>query len=286
MVIEAAPPARPAPVGGVGVHRGECIAGYVRTLRGRSACGHPVRVRLTVRRFVCQAPACSRRTFVEQVAGATARYRRATVRVASVLRAFGVALGGEAGSRLAGSSGVAVGGDALLRLLRRDLGAPRIPHAHERLERWRAATTASGVPDLMTFADGLRRERTESLAALTLPWSTGPVAGHITRLKPIERQGYGRAGLDTLQRRLLRAARSRKGRKSHQTESTRHMTVLAERVDVVIGIDTHKHTHTAAVVLLTGGVLGQMTMPSTGDHATRRAWALDSTSAILEAEQR
>ena len=50
------------------------------------------------------------------MAGATARYRRATVRVESVLHAFGVALGGEAGSRLAGSSGVAVGGDALLRL--------------------------------------------------------------------------------------------------------------------------------------------------------------------------
>jgi transposase len=58
----------------------------------------------------------------------------------------------------------------------------------------------------MTFADGLRRERTEVLAALTLPWSTGPVEGHITRLKLIKRQGYGRAGLDTLKRRFLRAA--------------------------------------------------------------------------------
>ena len=58
----------------------------------------------------------------------------------------------------------------------------------------------------MTFADGLRRERTELLAALTLPWSTGPVEGHITRLKLIKRQGYGRTGLDTLKRRFLRAA--------------------------------------------------------------------------------
>ena len=44
------------------------------------------------------------------------------------------------------------------------------------------------------------------LAALSLPWSTGPVEGHITRLKLIKRQGYGRAGLDTLKRRFLRAA--------------------------------------------------------------------------------
>jgi hypothetical protein len=56
------------------------------------------------------------------------------------------------------------------------------------------------------WTDGLRRERTELLAALTLPWSTGPVEGHITRLKLIKRQGYGRAGLDTLKRRFLRAA--------------------------------------------------------------------------------
>ena len=100
---------------------------FVRTLRDLSACGRPVRVQLTVRRFVCRAPACSRRTFVEQVAGATARYRRATVRLESVLRAIGVALGGEAGSRLAGAIGAAVGGDALLRLLRRDHDAMCTP---------------------------------------------------------------------------------------------------------------------------------------------------------------
>ncbi len=44
------------------------------------------------------------------------------------------------------------------------------------------------------------------LAALTLPWSTGPVEGQITRLKLVERQGYGRCGLATLKRRFLRAA--------------------------------------------------------------------------------
>ena len=59
---------------------------------------------------------------------------------------------------------------------------------------------------MITFADGLRRERSELLAALSLPWSTGPVEGHITRLKLIKRQGYGRAGLDTLKRRFLRPA--------------------------------------------------------------------------------
>jgi transposase len=41
-----------------------------------------------------------------------------------VLSAFCVALGGEAGARLAGRIGLAVGGDTLLRLLRRGEGAP------------------------------------------------------------------------------------------------------------------------------------------------------------------
>ena len=78
--------------------------------------------------------------------------------------------------------------------------------AHEQLDAWLDAAAASGLPDLVTFAEGLRRDRTELLAALTLRWSTGQVEGHITRLKLIKRQGYGRAGLDTLKRRFLRAA--------------------------------------------------------------------------------
>ncbi len=73
-------------------------------------------------------------------------------------------------------------------------------------DAWLAAASACGVPDVATFAAGLGRERPELLAALTLPWSTGPVEGQITRLKLVKRQGYGRCGLDMLKRRFLRAA--------------------------------------------------------------------------------
>jgi transposase len=78
--------------------------------------------------------------------------------------------------------------------------------AHDRLDAWLGTAAASGLPDLITFADGLRRERPDLLAARSLPWSTGPVDGHLTRLTLVKRQGYGRAGLDTLKRRFLRAA--------------------------------------------------------------------------------
>jgi len=39
--------------------------------------------------------------------------------------------------------------------------------------------------------------------ALTPPWSTGPVEGHIDRLKLIKRSGYGRMKLDLLRQRVL-----------------------------------------------------------------------------------
>ena len=39
------------------------------------------------------------------------------------------------------------------------------------------------------------------------------------------------------------------------------MTMLAEIVDIVVGVDTHKHTHTAAVVrAATGGVEAEVTI--------------------------
>ena len=42
------------------------------------------------------------------------------------------------------------------------------------------------------------------------------------------------------------------------------MTMLADRVDAVIGVDTHKHTHTAAVVTPTGSLVDHLTAPSSG----------------------
>ena len=80
------------------------------------------------------------------------------------------------------------------------------------------------------------------------------------------------------------------------------MTMLADRVDAVIGVDTHKHTHTAAVVTPTGGLVDHRTAPSDAPGAGRllafardrapgrRAWAIDGsggygaglTSALLE----
>ena len=127
VAIEARPTAPGADCPSCGRASQRVHSRYVRTLRDLSACGRPVVVRLTVRRFACRALGCPRRTFAEQVDGATAPHRRATARLEAVLSAICAALGGEAGSRLAGRIGMAVGGDALLRLLRRGRDASSTP---------------------------------------------------------------------------------------------------------------------------------------------------------------
>jgi transposase len=59
---------------------------------------------------------------------------------------------------------------------------------------------------LRSFASSLLRDQHTVEAALTLPWSNGPVEGHVHRLKLIKRQMYGRASFDLLRLRVLHQA--------------------------------------------------------------------------------
>ncbi len=79
-------------------------------------------------------------------------------------------------------------------------------HSSEGLESWLKDARASRIREFLTFARSVERDKTAILAGLTLPYSTGPVEGHINRLKLIKRQAYGRAGLPYLQHRFLPAA--------------------------------------------------------------------------------
>jgi len=76
-------------------------------------------------------------------------------------------------------------------------------HAADALTSW---LTDAEHGELRGFAAGLRQDEQAVRAALTLPWSSGQVEGQVTRLKLIKRQGYGRAKLDLLRARLIRAA--------------------------------------------------------------------------------
>jgi transposase len=76
----------------------------------------------------------------------------------------------------------------------------------ETLSDWLEKGEASPSPEIRRFAEGIRRDESAVLAAVTHRWSNGPVEGHINRLKTVKRQMYGRAGFDLLRARILSAA--------------------------------------------------------------------------------
>ena len=76
----------------------------------------------------------------------------------------------------------------------------------ETLSDWLAKGEASSSPEIRRFAEGIRRDESAVVAAVTQRWSNGPVEGHINRLKTVKRQMYGRAGFVLLRARILNAA--------------------------------------------------------------------------------
>jgi transposase len=76
-------------------------------------------------------------------------------------------------------------------------------HSDISFSAWLAA--AKQTP-LRSFARGLERDRQAVEATLRLPWSNGPVEGHVHRLKLRKRQGYGRANFDLLRQQVLQTA--------------------------------------------------------------------------------
>jgi transposase len=75
------------------------------------------------------------------------------------------------------------------------------------LDAWLQRATTSAQEALRRFATGLRDDYAAVKAGMTLPWSNGPVEGHINRLKMLKRQMFGRAHLDLLSRRFVLAPR-------------------------------------------------------------------------------
>ena len=73
------------------------------------------------------------------------------------------------------------------------------------LDSWLQRATTSALQAMRRFAKGLCEDYDAVKAGVTLPWSTGPVEGHINRLKMLKRQMFGRARLDLLSRRFVRA---------------------------------------------------------------------------------
>lgn len=74
------------------------------------------------------------------------------------------------------------------------------------LDQWLEDAAASELRPFVSLAHGIHLDRAAVVNGLTLPWSTGPVEGTVTRVKLLKRQGYGRASTRLLRRRIISAA--------------------------------------------------------------------------------
>ena len=97
-------------------------------------------------------------------------------------------------------------------------GAPLLVQAREVIAAFQAMVRRRLLVDLepwleraltglvAPFANGIIKDKAAVSAAISSNWSNGQTEGHITKLKLVKRQMYGRAKLDLLQARLIGAA--------------------------------------------------------------------------------
>jgi hypothetical protein len=62
---------------------------------------------------------------------------------------------------------------------------------------------ADTIPELHTFARGIRQDYPAVRNGLSLPYSSGACEGNVNRLKFLKRQMFGRANTDLLRNRVL-----------------------------------------------------------------------------------
>lgn len=98
-------------------------------------------------------------------------------------------------------------------------GVPALVEAREIIADFHAMVRRKAPADLdpwlgrakeslvASFANGVTKDQAAVRAAISSPWSNGQTEGHITKLKLVKRQMYGRAKLDLLEARLIGAAR-------------------------------------------------------------------------------
>jgi hypothetical protein len=91
---------------------------YARSLLDLPLATRPVRLQLQARRFFCRTVQCPRWIFTERLPGLARPYAQRTTRLTQALRQIGLALGGEAGARLAQELALPTSPASLLHLVR------------------------------------------------------------------------------------------------------------------------------------------------------------------------
>lgn len=98
---------------------------YLRSPRDLPLTEHRLQLLLTVRRFFCDNPSCTRRTFAERFPTILPFQAQRTARLTHSLQHLGFALGGEAGAELGAKLRLRTSPDTLLRIVRHS--TPSVP---------------------------------------------------------------------------------------------------------------------------------------------------------------
>src|SRR2546430_16496794 len=109
---------------------------YARTLADLPWSTYAVCLQLRVRKFFCDHPTCPRQIFTERLPTVAAPWARRTLRLAQLLLAYGIALGGAAGARLVARLGRRSSPDTLGRLVRAAPAPARPPLPIIRVGHW------------------------------------------------------------------------------------------------------------------------------------------------------
>ena len=75
----------------------------------------------------------------------------------------------------------------------------------EHLDAWLVRVQSSKLPELQSFGASIEKDKDAVRAGLTWWINNGMVEGHVTKLKLIKRQGYGKADFPLLRKRVLHA---------------------------------------------------------------------------------
>ncbi len=153
-----------------GVLSGRVHSHYTRRLADLPWQGRAVRLQVRARRFRCASRDCPRQIFTERLPEIGQPRARRTMRLGSIQRHIGFALGGEPGSRLAARLSMPVSGDTLLRLIRTTQLQPSAPPRVVGIDDWawrRGQRYGSIICDLERggVIDLLPDRRTETVAA-------------------------------------------------------------------------------------------------------------------------
>ena len=97
----------------------------------------------------------------------------------------------------------------------------------EPLDAWLQEAATSALAAFRRVAKSLQRDYAAVKAGVTLPWSSGPVEGHINRLKMLKRHMFGRARLDLLSRRFILTPRQGPAQTVDARESSQTRAIAA-----------------------------------------------------------